>query len=353
MSNETGDRAISERGLAVLRAIVQDYVDLNEPVGSKAVVERHGIGVSAATVRTEMAWLEEAGLIHAPHTSAGRVPTDQGYRVFVDHLTKVRPLSSAQRNAIVSFLSGPADIDELLGRTVRALTSLTGQVAVVQYPSFGNARITHVELVALAPNRFLIVLVTDAGAVSQRLVVVPTDVIEAGVPQLRALLAEQVTGYSVTDAIARTAAFAPVGQADVAAQRALVAALSEQLAEFRTDRIVMAGAANLARRERDFAGSIHPLLEALEEQVTLLRLMSEIPANSEGHSVSIGVENASFGLDSASVVTNTYHASAGRAQVGVMGPTRMDYAGNLAAARAVAQYLTKLLEADETNHSSL
>lgn len=338
---------ISDRGLAVLRAIVQDYVDLNEPVGSKAVVERHGIGVSAATVRNEMALLEEAGLIHAPHTSAGRVPTDQGYRVFVDHLTKVRPLTSAQRNAIVEFLSGPTDIDELLSRTVRALTRLTGQVAVVQYPSFGDATLTHVEVVALAPNRFLIVLVTDAGAVSQRIVTIPHEITEADVPLVRALLAELVTGHCVTDGIARVASFLPIPGIDAEAQRRLVCALGEELAEFRTDKIVMAGAATLARSERDFTGSIRPLLEALEEQVTLLRLMSEIQANSEGHTVSIGAENAGFGLDEASVVTSTYQAPAGIARVGVMGPTRMDYSGNLAAARAVAQYLTRLLEADE------
>ncbi len=344
---------ISDRGLAVLRAIVQDYVDLNEPVGSKAVVERHGIGVSAATVRNEMALLEEAGLIHAPHTSAGRVPTDLGYRVFVDHLTKVRPLTTAQRNAIVDFLSGPTDIDELLSRTVRALTRLTGQVAVVQYPTFGESTLTHVELVALATNRFLIVLVTDAGAVSQRIITVASEVHEAELSILRALLAELVTGYSVTEGITRTAQFTPRAGIDAEVQQRLVGALGEELAEFRTDRIVMAGAANLARRERDFSGSIQPLLEALEEQVTLLRLMSEMDANSEGLSVSIGSENAGFGLDEASVVTSTYQAPAGIARIGVMGPTRMDYSGNLAAARAVAQYLTRLLEADEHPHTSL
>lgn len=344
---------ISDRGLAVLRAIVQDYVDLNEPVGSKAVVERHGIGVSAATVRNEMALLEEAGLIHAPHTSAGRVPTDQGYRVFVDHLTKVRPLTSAQRNAIVEFLSGPTDIDELLTRTVRALTRLTGQVAVVQYPSFREAKLTHVELVPLASNRFLIVLVTDAGAVSQRIVATQGDVEEAALPLLRALLAQLVTGHSVTEGLARTMQFSPVPGIDADVQRRLARTLGEELAEFRTEKIVMAGAANLARRERDFAGSIQPLLEALEEQVTLLRLMSEMEANSDGLSVSIGSENAGFGLDEASVVTSTYSAPAGIARVGVMGPTRMDYSGNLAAARAVAQYLTRLLDADENPHASL
>ena len=114
---------VSERGLQVLRAIVQDYVDTREPVGSKAIVERHAFGVSAATIRNDMALLEDEELIVAPHTSSGRVPTDKGYRVFVDHLAELRPLSPAQRAAIASFLDGSGDLDDVLVRTVRARTS--------------------------------------------------------------------------------------------------------------------------------------------------------------------------------------------------------------------------------------
>ncbi|RZI82750.1 MAG: heat-inducible transcriptional repressor HrcA, partial [Microbacterium sp.] len=139
---------VSERGLQVLRAIVQDYVETHEPVGSKSIVDRHQFGVSAATIRNDMALLEDEELIAAPHTSSGRVPTDKGYRVFVDHLAELRPLTSAQRAAITSFLDRPVDLDDLLVRTVRSLTQLTGQVAIVQYPSFAQANVSHVEFVA-------------------------------------------------------------------------------------------------------------------------------------------------------------------------------------------------------------
>src|SRR5690606_13082313 len=141
-----------------------------EPVGSKSIVERHSFGVSAATIRNDMALLEEEELIAAPHTSSGRVPTDKGYRVFVDRLTELRPLSTAQRTAIEAFLGGAADIDDMLARTVRMLSQLTNQVALAQYPSFGTARVRHVELVALAPTRLLAVFITDLGRVEQRLV---------------------------------------------------------------------------------------------------------------------------------------------------------------------------------------
>ncbi len=140
---------VTERGLQVLRAIVQDYVETHEPVGSRSIVDRHSFGVSAATIRNDMALLEDEELITAPHTSSGRVPTDKGYRVFVNHLAQLRPLSSAQRSAIESFLGEPADLDDLMVRTVRVLTQLTGQVALANNPSFARAHVTHVELVAL------------------------------------------------------------------------------------------------------------------------------------------------------------------------------------------------------------
>ncbi|AXL12392.1 heat-inducible transcriptional repressor HrcA [Microbacterium foliorum] len=341
---------VSERGLQVLRAIVQDYVETHEPVGSRSIVDRHSFGVSAATIRNDMALLEDEELITAPHTSSGRVPTDKGYRVFVDHLAQLRPLTVAQRTAIESFLTAPADLDDLMVRTVRVLTQLTGQVALAQYPSFARARLTHIELVALAPNRLLIVLVTDAGGVSQRMAPLPVDVDETDMALLRARLSALITQRAVSDAADRLQALLAADEhSDDLALRALAAIIIEELGEFRQERLVMAGAATLARREQDFRGSIHPLLEAIEEQVTLLRLMSEMEADSHGLAASIGTENASFGLGEASIVASNYAAPSGMARVGVMGPTRMDYPSNLAAARAVARYLSRMLDEDEAS----
>ncbi len=342
---------VTERGLRVLRAIVQDYVDTNEPVGSKAIVDRHSFGVSAATIRNDMAALEEEELIAAPHTSSGRVPTDKGYRMFVDHLAQLRPLSTAQRSAITSFLTDPADLDDLLARSVRVLTRLTGQVALVQYPSFARATITHVELVRISERRILVILVTDTGRVSQRVGTVSNDIAEGDVSLLRARIAELVTAQPVRRGAERIADL--LAADDVAADpsdvtvREIAALVAEELEEFRQNRLVMAGAATLARREHDFRGSIHPLLEAIEEQVTLLRLMGEMVADDNGLSASIGRENAPFGLPEASVVASDYDASGSSARVGLMGPMRMDYSSNLATVRAVARYLTSLLDEDD------
>ena len=140
-----------ERRLAVLRAIVEDFVATEEPVGSKALVERHGLNVSPATVRNDMAALEDEGYITQPHTSAGRVPTDKGYRLFVDRLTTVKPMSVAEKRAISTFLDGAVDLDDVVNRSVRVLSQLTRQVAVVQYPTLSRSTVRHVELVRAGP----------------------------------------------------------------------------------------------------------------------------------------------------------------------------------------------------------
>lgn len=339
---------VSERSLAVLRVIVQDYVASKEPVGSKTIVERHSFGVSAATIRNDMAQLEEEELIAAPHTSSGRVPTDKGYRVFVDQLSDLRPLSAGQRQAIETFLGQSVDLDDVLARTVRLLSQLTNQVALAQYPSFGNARVRHIELVVLGPTRMMTVLITDTGRVDQHLLDGPHGLDDAGLAKLRDAFNSALGGQALADA-AQTLQGIPASVAPALREVAGVIArsLGEQVAANRQDRLVMAGAANLARTESDFTGSIFPVLEAIEEQVTLLKLFGEMEIEDDGVSVSIGRENEGFGLGETSVLASGYTASGGSvARLGVLGPTRMDYSNNMVAVRAVARYLTRLLGED-------
>ncbi|KZE95535.1 Heat-inducible transcription repressor HrcA [Agromyces sp. NDB4Y10] len=335
---------VSERSLAVLRAIVQDYVASREPVGSKTIVERHHFGVSAATIRNDMALLEEEELIAAPHTSSGRIPTDKGYRVFVDQLADIRPLSTAQRQAIETFLGESNDLDELLSRTVRLVAQLTRQLAVVQYPSFARARVRHVELVSLAPTRVLCILISDSGQVEQRLAELDHPVDEETLHRLRDRLNEVAAGLTMTEAA--TALSAETEQADRAhaeVLRTLAATLADQANVTRSDRLVVAGAANLVRTEQDFAGNILGVIEAIEEQVVILRLFGEMHSD-DGIAVRIGRENAPYGLGETSVVTSSF-AVPGRdvSRLGVVGPTRMDYSQSMAAVRAVARYLSRTL----------
>lgn len=333
---------LDDRKLAVLRAIVEDYVRTHEPVGSKALVERHALGVSPATIRNDMAVLEEEGYIAQPHTSAGRVPTDRGYRLFVDRLSAIKPLNPAERRAIESFLAGAVDLDDVMTRTVRLLAQLTRQVAVVQYPSLSAAVLRHVELVALSGHRLLLVVITDNARVEQRVVELPEVLVADDLLRLRSLLNEAATGHRFPDV---PAACVDVPLAFDARSRAAVSAvlstLLETLAEGHDERIVLGGTANLARYIDGFA-AIAPVLEALEEQMVLLRLLGQVGADAV--TVRIGHENSVAGLSATSVVTAGYGPATGvLARLGVVGPTNMDYPGTIASVRAVARYLGHIL----------
>jgi heat-inducible transcriptional repressor len=335
---------LDDRKLEVLRAIVEDFVSTNEPVGSKALAERHGLGVSPATVRNDMASLEDEGYITHPHTSAGRIPTDKGYRLFVDRLSSVKPLSAAERRAIQSFLEGAADLDDVVRRSVRLLAQLTRQVAVVQYPSLSRSAVRHLEIVQLAPNRLLLVLITDTGRVEQRVLELTGPITDDEVGDLRAAFGRRLHGVRLVDAPAALAdlpAAAPPAIRPVLTS--VMSVVLETLVEQPEERIALAGTANLTRHALDFPHTLRPVLEALEEQVVLLKLLGEVHDPTTVH-VRIGEENSVEGLRSTSVVTVGYGPDGSAyAGLGVVGPTRMDYAGNIAQVRAVARYVGELL----------
>jgi transcriptional regulator of heat shock response len=240
---------MSSRRLEILRAIVDEYVATQEPVGSKSIADRHGLGISPATIRNEMAVLEDEGLITQPHTSAGRIPTDLGYRLFVDKLATVKPLSSAERRAIESFLEGSSDLEELLKKSAKLLADITKQVAVVTYPTLGELQ--------------------------------------------------------------------------------------------SRDKMAISGTAHLARSGDDLGLILSPILEALEEQVVLLRLLNEVHPTVH---VRIGSEQSETNLQTTSLVTVGYGLDTAQlGAVGVLGPTRMDYAGSIAAVDAVARYVGRFI----------
>jgi heat-inducible transcriptional repressor len=335
---------LDERKLAVLRAIVEDYVSTTEPVGSKSLVDRHGLDVSPATIRNDMAVLEDQGFIMQPHTSAGRIPTDKGYRLFVDRLSTVKPMSAGERRAIETFLAGAYSLDDVVTRTVRLLTQLTSQVAVVQYPSLNRSSVRHIELVPLSDARVLLVLITDTGRVEQAAVELPQTTTSDSVAHLRAVLNACLDGRKLADAAGMVAGLADrVPVAEQPNANAVLSALLESLVERSEERIVFGGTANLATR--DFNQGLREVLEALEEQVVLMRLLGESaePSSSvhPGITVRIGAET---GLIEASVVSTQYGAGGEPvAMLGVLGPTRMDYPGTMSKVFAVARYVGKIL----------
>ncbi|HEV2636182.1 MAG TPA: heat-inducible transcriptional repressor HrcA [Actinocrinis sp.] len=346
MAEESGvvEHSLDRRRLDVLRAIVEDYVATHEPVGSRALVDRHNLGVSPATIRNDMAMLEDEGFIHQPHTSAGRVPTDKGYRLFVDRLSAVKPLSAAERAAIQTFLGGSVDLDDVVSRTVRLLAQITRQVAVVQYPSLTRSAVRHVELVSISANRVMLVLITDTGRVEQRFVEVPPLADEV-LADLRSRLNTLIAGRRLSEVPTLLSDFGEqFERGDRTAVDALTAVLLEVIVEQREERVMLGGTANLTRFRQDFPETIGPVLEALEEQVVLLKLLGETSGPSLV-TVRIGHENPHAGLSSTSMVATGYGRGEDMvAQLGVLGPTRMDYPGTMGAVTAVARYVGRLLD---------
>jgi heat-inducible transcriptional repressor len=333
-----------DRRFAVLRAIVADYVATHEPVGSKALVDRHNLAVSSATIRNDMAVLEEEGYIAQPHTSAGRVPTDKGYRLFVDRLSQVKPLSVGERRAIQQFLSEGVDLDDVLRRSVRLLAQLTRQVAVVQYPTLARARVRHIEVVSMGPGRLLLVAITDAGRVEQRLVETTDPISDEAVGAVRNLLAARVAGQRMNEA---AEVLADLSEHAAPEHRSLgesvAAVLQDALVDHPEERLVLSGTSNITGAWADQPSTLRGVLEALDEQVTLLKLLAALE-QPDVLRVSIGEENADANLASSALVSAGY--GSGEVLLGglaVVGPTRMDYPGTMAAVRAVARYVGEIV----------
>ncbi|WP_124053776.1 heat-inducible transcriptional repressor HrcA [Arcanobacterium ihumii] len=332
-----------ERRRIVLNAIVEDYVATREPVGSKAVVERHGLTVSPATIRNDMAQLEEAGLIVQPYTSAGRIPTDAGYRVFVDSLADIKPLSLGERRAIERMLQGAVDLDDVLDRAVRLLAQITQQVAVVQYPSLRRTALRHVELIALSKRMILIVMITDAGRVEQRTFETDSSVSDADLEAIRGAVNEHLTGLQL-DGLGKVSDRLLDDSPDRLREvtRKITQLVRQTLLNEVEERVVVAGTGNLSRYNVEFHHSIAPILDVLEEQVVLMKLLA---SQGEGLHVRIGHEIDAKELSETSVISSGYGNSSDQtiANLGIIGPTRMDYRGAISSVHAIANYLSEIL----------
>jgi heat-inducible transcriptional repressor len=333
-----------DRRFGVLRAIVADYVATREPVGSRALVDRHHLSVSPATIRNDMAVLEEDGYIAQPHTSAGRIPTDKGYRLFVDRLSQVKPLSVGERRAIHQFLSEGVDLDDVLRRSVRLLAQLTRQAALVQYPTLSRASVRHVEVVGLGESRLLVVVITDNGRVEQRVVDSAEPIGEDTVTDVKALLSSAISGRRLAEA---GAGLATLAENSPSGLRPLVERIGQSLQGALADppegRLLLSGASNISGEWADQPATLRGVLEALDEQVTLLKLLAALESPEVLH-VSIGGENDDANLASSTLVSAGYGSKDTlMGGVAVLGPTRMDYPGTMAAVRAVARYVGEIV----------
>ena len=347
-------------------------------MGSTSLTRDHDLGVSSATIRNDMAALEDEGYLIQPHTSAGRVPTEKGYRYFVDRLATVVPLSEAQRRGINSFLSGSVSLKDALQRSARLLSEITGQVAVVASPSLAKATLRHVEMVPVAMTTLLAVVITDTGRVAQHGLTIASMPAVDEINRLSNTVNEQCDGLSLSKSaetvrsIAASAGYESVrGVAD-----ALADAFESMALDERANELYMSGTSHLAH-SRSLA-DLAPLFDALEEQVVLMKLMSNLSEETNASGVGRGhrLRNAhprttacfrgssGYGRSGAagepagndpvgepeteSETESQTNDTEPIAFVGSIGPTHMDYAATMAAVRAVARYLTAFLSEGRT-----
>src|SRR5262245_31457763 len=338
--------SLDERKARLLRAVVHEFIQTAEPVGSKALAERYSLGISSATIRNELATLEEQGFLSHPHTSAGRVPTDQGYRYYVDSLSGVSQLAHAQQDAVMRYLEGAAGLEETLQRTSLLLASLTHYTAMVAPPALDRSRVRHVELVRLGSHVVMLVLIADTGRVEQRLVETEEEVGVQELEDLRRRVNEKLAGErlnraelvlsSMEDSVPAPARWLFTVLAD---------AIGQMVSDRRTDRVWLGGQAHIsvpgAFEELE---TIHRVYQLLEQQVMVLRLLQASLGHGGAISVVIGSENQIEAMQSCSLVTSTYSAGDTIGSIGVLGPTRMDYLRAMAAVQAVASYLGEVLD---------
>lgn len=334
---------MDERKFAVLRAIIEDYVATQEPIGSKSIVERHRLKVSPATVRNEMAVLEDEGYIVQPHTSAGRIPTDKGYRTFVNRLNEVRALSTAESKAITQVLQGAVDLDDVMQKTVKLLAQLTGQVSVIQYPILSNSVVKHIDLIAVTDSRIMIVLVANSGRLEQATVELPKPLSLDTLDALRLKLKSTINDKKFSDVSKLISNFSKTANpVEVKSVEIIVEKINNLAMESGDQKVMVGGAGNLARLDPDFSKNLLPVLDEIEENVVVLKLLGEM-SSSDDIFVRIGHENKASNLHSASIVATGYSSGDSLSKLGIVGPTRMDYPGTMAAVGAVARYLGRIL----------
>jgi heat-inducible transcriptional repressor len=335
---------LGPRKSAVLRAVVEEYVRTGEPVGSESIAERAGLGVSSATIRNEMAALEELGYLTHPHTSAGRIPTDVGYRHYVDTLPPGGRLRDVQRRAIAAhFAEAILDLEEVLKGSVQLLSRLTQLAGLAVPPGALEEPIARLELIDMGPT-VMILAVGQHGRVDKRVLDRPGGVGSAALSEAEARL-QDMRGHTYGDAQARLLRMAVEGprrEHDLMLEVADTLRGASQ-GEHSTH-VVVGGVANLADEAQAWRrDTLRRLFETLEREQELVRVLTDVSEGGDDVKVAIGAEHPTTGAWEASIVAAPFHAGGDTVgAIGVVGPTRMDYVSAMASVRAVAKRLSEL-----------
>lgn len=329
---------LDDRKTAILRAVVREYIETAQPVGSGHVANAPGVTVSSATVRNEMAALEQEGYLHQPHTSAGRVPTDKGYRFFVDHLTQPGTLDASGRQQVLEFFTSThGALEQMLRDTSRLLSGLTDYAAVVIGPSAEAAVMRSVQLVALSAHAVMVVGVLSNGTVENEQLDVPDGVVDSAVAAANVRLAAHLIGHTLASATSLAPSGDPaVDQLCDTVCRAFVARSGHDEGQ-----VFVRGASRMAA-SFDAVEVVRNVLLTLEQQYVVVGLLRDVL--DRGLSVAIGGEHGVEPLAACSVVVAPYVVDGETTgTIGVLGPTRMNYPHALAAVEVVSERLSQRL----------
>ena len=326
------DDELDERKARILKAVVEEYIDTAQPVGSGHVSKAPGVDVSSATVRNDFAVLEAEGYLAQPHTSAGRVPTEKGYRFFVDHLGGPGRLAGADAQEIRSFFAkAHGELEEMLRDTSQLLSRLTRYAAVVVGPPHEAARVRSVQIVGLAPRVALLVVVLSNGVVEKHTLELVDDTDEAALTAATARLSAVLVNHTLADV-------GLVSLEGPAARDEVVALALRLLSEPDVgDEVYTAGTSGLAS-SFDAVAQVSDVLRILEQQFVVVTLLRDVI--DRGLNVAIGTETGIAPLADCAVVVAPYAVDGEPAgTIGVLGPTRMNYPQALAAVAVVSQRL--------------
>lgn len=330
---------LDDRKATILRAVVAEYIETAQPVGSSHVAAVPGVNVSSATVRNDMAALESEGYLTQPHTSAGRVPTEKGYRFFVDHLGGPGRLGASEAQQVRSFFAHThGELERMLADTSRLLSSLTRYAAVVVGPQHEVATVRSVQLVSLSPRMVLVVVVLSNGAIEKHTIEPAAEVEDLVVNAAGVRLSNLVVGLSM--ATVATIASSGTGDEDVDGLVAL--ALDSFRNDHRHDEQVFIGGTSEMVSSFDAVRTVSEILRILEQQLVVVGLLEDVL--DRGLSVAIGRETGNEALADCSLVVAPYVVDGETAgTIGVLGPTRMHYDQALSAVAVVADRLGRTL----------
>jgi heat-inducible transcriptional repressor len=338
---------LDKRKNLILKVVTDDYIESAEPVGSRTIARKHELGLSPATIRNEMADLEEGGYLEQPHTSAGRIPSQLGYRYYVDALMSLQQLSEREIEAIHQELEQHQhQVETIIHQTSKILVQMTRYPSLVLSPHFKSATFRHVQLIRLAVNTVLVLVVTDTGMVENKVIEFEGGISDQDLDRISVMLNRKLRGLNLKDL--RGSLFNEI-RSELTFHEAFFNESLKLLLKLATqtvgakERVYLDGTTKILEQP-EFADlkKFKPLMDILEKEDKMYKVLS---ANiSRGAQVTIGAENEDLGINDCSVVTASYEI-AGRpvGVIGVLGPTRMEYAKVLPIVEYTAAILSELL----------